>query len=402
MITEQQKHWVRATVPVLREHGVALTSHFYQRMFAHNPELKNVFNMGNQQKGKQQLSLALAVLAYAENIDNPAVLMPRVDSIGQKHTSLDIRPEHYIIVGKHLIASISEVLGEAATAEILDAWETAYNQLAAIMSGHETELYKKQVSQKGGWTGWRPFVVRKKVKESEEITSFYLYPSDGGAVASFIPGQYLSVRVFIPELNLLQPRQYSISSAPGNEFYRISVKRENSASDPDGLVSNTLHSSIAEGDIIEVTAPAGSFNLNAASDKPVVFISGGVGQTPLLSMLESLVKTGSTRSKTWIHGSRSKEVHAFKDLLTDLSTRDKTLSTHFFYNSVESTNNGGGIYEGFLDLNKLQDVCTGDNEYYLCGPAAFIEINYKTLIEKGVKKESIFYEEFGPAVLNLN
>ena len=121
MITQAQKDLVKATVPVLRENGVLLTTHFYKRMFVHNPELKNVFNMGSQQNGRQQTALAMAVLAYAEHIENPGVLMPVVNGIGQKHVSLDIRPEHYAIVGEHLLASISEVLGETATPEIIDA-----------------------------------------------------------------------------------------------------------------------------------------------------------------------------------------------------------------------------------------------------------------------------------------
>lgn len=98
-----------------------------------------------------------------------------------------------------------------------------------MMSGHESKLYDNQVSIKGGRSGWRPFLVKDKVKESEEITSFYLYPADGGPVADFIPGQYISVQLFLPQLNLFQPRQYSISCAPNGQYYRISVKKEASS-----------------------------------------------------------------------------------------------------------------------------------------------------------------------------
>lgn len=123
----EQKALIKATVPILKEHGVMLTTHFYKRMFEHNPELRNVFNMGNQQNGKQQTALAMAVLAYAKHIENPSVLFPVINSIGHKHVSLSIRAEHYSIVGKHLIASISEVLGEGATPAISEAWTIAYN-----------------------------------------------------------------------------------------------------------------------------------------------------------------------------------------------------------------------------------------------------------------------------------
>src|SRR5690606_22906761 len=102
-MTTEQKQLISDTVPILREHGVALTSHFYQRMFTHNPESKHIYNMVIQKNNKQHHALAMAVLDYAEHIENPSVLLPVVDSIGHKHTSLDIRPEHYAIVGRHLI-----------------------------------------------------------------------------------------------------------------------------------------------------------------------------------------------------------------------------------------------------------------------------------------------------------
>src|SRR5690606_24730959 len=142
--------------------------------------------------------------------------------IGHKHISLDIRPEHYPIVGNHLLASIQEVLGDAATPEILDAWEAAYYQLADLMIGIEAKMYKEQTNKPHGWTGWRPFQVGEKITESAEITSFYLYPADGGKVVPHIPGQFISIRLFLPDLGLNQARQYSLSSTPTNEYYRIS------------------------------------------------------------------------------------------------------------------------------------------------------------------------------------
>jgi nitric oxide dioxygenase len=404
MITKEQKDLIKATVPILREHGVLLTTHFYKRLFTHNPDLKNMFNMGNQQNSKQQTALALAVLAYAEHIENPGVLMPVLDGIGQKHISLNIRPEHYPIVGEHLLASISEVLGDAATPAILDAWKVAYFQLADIMAGHEKNLYTNQVEKKGGWTGWRPFIIKEKIKESAEITSFHLYPSDGGLVADFLPGQFLSVRMFLPELNLLQPRQYSISSAPNGSFYRISVKRETAKNpNPDGMISNHLHDAVNVGDLIDVSAPAGGFTLNNDNDHPVVFISGGVGQTPLISMLESLIKSGSKRPKTWIHGCRDKNVHAFKETIEFWESEHDAVKKHIFYNIVEEDAAHDSLYEGWVDLNQIGgNIFAPNTEYYICGPSGFIEKHYQELIAKGISSSAIHFEEFGPQTLNLN
>jgi nitric oxide dioxygenase len=401
MITQQQKDLVRSTVPILKEHGLTLTKHFYNRMFTHNPELKNVFNMGNQQSSKQETALAMAVLAYAEHIENPAVLMPLVDGIGHKHTSLGIRPEQYQIVGKHLISSISEVLGESATPELLEAWKVAYFQLAAIMSGHEAGIYEQAV-KKGGWTGWRPFIVGKKTIESTEITSFYLYPADGGSVADFLPGQFISVKLFLPELNLHQPRQYSLSNAPNSSYYRISVKREFANNgNPDGLVSNYLHDFIDSNHVIDVSAPSGSFTLQQ-NGRPVVFISGGIGQTPLLCMMQSLIETDSMRAITWIHGCRNTEVHAFKTVV-DQWASTHPINQHIFYDNLSESQARKGIYKGWVDLKRIDtDTLSKDAQYYICGPAPFIKKHVTDLVNMGISRESIFFEEFGPQTLLIN
>ncbi|SMC94672.1 NO-inducible flavohemoprotein [Pedobacter nyackensis] len=400
----EQKQLISATVPVLKENGVLLTKHFYNRMFTHNPELKNMFNMGNQESGKQQTALALAVLAYAENIANPGVLMPVVDRIGHKHVSLDIRPEHYQIVGRHLIASIQEVLGAAATADIIDAWTVAYQQLAELMSGHETKLYQQKAAQQDGWTGWRPFFVGKKIEESAEITSFYLHPADGGKVMPHIPGQYISIRVFLPELSLYQSRQYSVSSTPTHEYYRISVKKEKGVElDTDGKISNYLHDFILEGNKVDLTAPAGNFTLAADLDAPVVLISGGVGLTPMMSMLQNLVAKDYNHPITWLHGCRNRNVHAFKAELDEITKANQNVTQHVFYDLPTASDKQEGVMEGFLDINKIASLPQfPGTRYYVCGPSAFIQKQYNDLIAKGIEKESILFEEFGPALLQLN
>jgi len=400
-MTVNQKELVKSTVPILKAHGLVLTTHFYQRMFHHNPELKHIFNKGNQENSKQQMALAMAVLAYAEHIDNPSVLFPVVDSIGHKHTSLNIRSEHYAIVGRHLLASIEEVLGELATEELLEAWAVAYQELADLMSGHEQRLYDKKVNQKGGWTGWRPFVVKEKVVESSEITSFYLYPVDEGTIADFKPGQYLSLRLFLPELNLLQPRQYSISCAPNGSYYRISVKRERGSQHPDGLISNRLHQVIKPGDIVDLSAPSGVFVLqeDPIKTKMNVFISGGVGQTPLLAMLESLIQQKDTSAIHWIHGCREVDVHAFKDKITEVISHHENVKQHIFYDEVNELTEH--VYQGWVNLGQVKDIVSADATYYICGPRGFIEKHYRYLLDQKIDKTAIHFEEFGPASLTF-
>jgi nitric oxide dioxygenase len=398
-MTQDQKDLVKGTVPVLKEHGVALTTYFYNRMLTHNPELKNVFNSANQRTGAQPTALAMSVMAYAEHLANPEVLAHAVSKIANKHVSLDIRPEQYAIVGKHLLASISEVLGAAASPELIDAWAVAYTELAEIMIGTEANLYDASVAKEGGWTSWRPFLVQRKICESQEITSFYLYPSDGGKVADFSPGQYITVRVYVPELKVLQPRQYSISCAPNGNYYRISVKKEQGTEErPAGYVSNLLHNKVEEGDILEVSPPAGDFILDPEKDGPAVFISGGVGVTPFISMLEYLIQTGKDRAITWIHGCRGFDVHAFRDNVKELGGHHKTMSIHTFYDKLEvdPTEN---YYEGYVDLDKVKDAIAPNADYYICGPALFIKKHFDFLKSRGVNARDIHFEEFGPANL---
>jgi len=396
----EQKQLIKATIPILQSSGEILTDYFYKRMFEHNPELKLVFNMGNQANGKQKHALAGAVLAYAEHIENPAVLINVLKGIGNKHVSLNIQAQDYAIVGTHLIASIQEVLGDVATPELVEAWTGAYNELAEIMISIEAEFYLKNTETTGAWNGWRNFTIKDIVNESDEIKSFYLYPTDGKEIATYIAGQYLSVQVFVEQLGLLQPRQYSLSSAFHPNYYRISVKKETALdAQPEGMVSNTLHQ-MKEGDTVNVSAPAGNFSLQSV-DAPIVLISGGVGVTPLLSMLETNQK--SNKNKTvWIHGCRNASVHAFKEVIDTIEEESDWLETFLFNEDIEQ-NAESGVIKGRVDLAKCKEAILLENaRYYLCGPAPFIKTHYEALVDFNVDKANIFYEEFGPQSVSLN
>jgi nitric oxide dioxygenase len=192
-LDEDQKALIKASVPVLREHGVTITALFYSNMLAAHPPLHDIFNTANQVHLQQPTALAMAVLAYAENINDLTPLGPAVELIAGKHASLYVRPEHYAIVGKHLIEAIATVLGDAATPVLADTWTRAYWMLAEIFIKREEEMY--QAAE--GWTDWADFRVAKKVKESEEVTSFYLEPVNETLkpLPSFIPGQ-VSIQFF--------------------------------------------------------------------------------------------------------------------------------------------------------------------------------------------------------------
>ena len=162
MLSNQHIEVVKSTIPLLESAGPALTEHFYQRMFNHNPELKDIFNMTHQKSGRQSVALFEAIAAYAKNIENLSALTDAVERIAHKHTSFNIQAEHYQIVGHHLIETLRELASDAFTPQVEEAWTAAYLFLAQIFIDREGELYLQRKQAVGGWKNARRFVVKEK------------------------------------------------------------------------------------------------------------------------------------------------------------------------------------------------------------------------------------------------
>lgn len=387
MLTKQQIELVKATVPVLREHGVALTSHFYKRMLSHNPELMQVFNMGHQRAGFQQQALAGAVLAYAENIENLPALLGAVAHIANKHVSVGIRAEHYPIVGKHLIASIKEVLGDAATPELIDAWTAAYMQLADVLIGAEKAIYDKNAVAEGGWTGWRFFKVAEKSKQTDNVTSFKLVPVDNGKMPEVKAGQYISVRVFVKGQDLIQPRQYTVVKADATSLTIAVKKVEAVEKSPAGMVSNTLHNDINEGDVVEVSFPVGEFNLPEGNGE-LCLLSAGIGITPLFAMLKDAVQKDPTRKISFVHVCKNKEAIPFREELA-LVVKEGNASFEVF-----ETSEHGRPSEDFF-----KSLVSQGADYCICGPVPFMKLAASELVKNGVAENKIHAEKFGTGAI---
>lgn len=405
-LTPDQVSVIKATVPVLAEHGKAITTHFYRNMLEENPSLKNIFNQTHQVTGHQPAALAGAVHAYAANIDALGNLSAALELICHKHASLYIRPEQYDIVGKYLLKSLKEVLGDACTDDILDAWGAAYGQLAEIMIGKEESLYQEAK----GWTDWKEFRISRKESESEQISSFYFEPvEEGFKLPTFKPGQYVSVNIFVDELGLWQARQYSLSDAPGKGYLRISVKKEPGLEmgDPkamthEGYLSNLLHTKKNVGDAVKLSHPFGDFFFEDNSqDKPVVLISAGVGLTCLMSILNTLTAQPSKRPISWIHVARNKKVRAFKSHLDSLVSQFENLHSVLFASSPGEDEVQGQDYDikGKMDLDKVskEDLYLQNSEaqYFVCGPTKFMLDMEAKLKGNGVPAERVNMELFG-------
>lgn len=389
---------VKATVPALEAHGLEVTRRMYERLFQ-DTAIRELFNQSHHgDAGSQPKALADAVLAYARNIDNLAVLGGAVERIAQKHVALNILPEHYPFVAQALLGAIQDVLGDAATPEICAAWGEAYWFLAELLIGREGAIYRDIASQPGGWNGWRDFVVESVTEESEIIRSFVLRPADRKPVLRHQPGQYLGFLFEVPGYGVLK-RNYSISCGPNDRTYRITVKREATPGIPPGLVSNWLHDQVWLGTVIKVTPPAGDFFLEPSHTAPVVLVSGGVGLTPMMSMLEAISETTPDRPTWHIHGALNGRVHAMGVKTRQLAARTKGIRTHIFYADPHADDQLGEHYDeaGLINAEWLaQHTPFDDATYFLCGPKAFLRALVNGLIANGLSSNRIRYEFFGP------
>ncbi|WP_299493078.1 NO-inducible flavohemoprotein [uncultured Shewanella sp.] len=400
MLSENTVKIVKSTIPLLVNAGTGVTEHFYNRMFTHNPELKNIFNMGNQATGKQPFALFNALAAYAQHIDNLEVLTSALSRINHKHTSLNILPEHYPIVGHHLIETLRELVPDAFTPDVEEAWTQAYNLLADLCITQEQGLYQQKSNSKGGWSGERLFIITNKSVESELVTSFTLMPKDGGEVIEHLPGQYLGIKVKPEEADYTEIRQYSISDKARRDGYRISVKKE--LNNPKGIVSNFLHS-LPQGAEIAVYPPSGDFYL-AHVDNPVVLISAGIGLTPMMSMLETLVERQLPIPVHYLHACENQEQHSFANRVETLLGEYKSLNAHTWYHktaeqpfSIIDEQTRHQLHGGLMELSEIKrELPIEKGHFYLCGPNAFMSFIKQQLLLLGVKQTQIHYEVFGP------
>jgi ferredoxin-NADP reductase/ferredoxin len=246
--------------------------------------------------------------------------------------------------------------------------------------------------------------VVDKVRESRIITSFHLQPVERDSWRPFEPGQFLVLR--IPEQGDRRPvpRSYSVSSSPYRRgHYRITVKRETAPAPgvPEGVGSCWLHDKVNVGDVIQASGPRGEFALDRKSQRPVVLLAGGVGLTPLVSMLHAL-KDEPARQVCFIHACDNGEVQALRDEVLFLSRSRRGIDVHFCYRFPTASDTLRRLHhsEGLVTRELLDRVIRpGDYDYYLCGPTPFMKVVYGLLRQGGVRKKRIAYEFFGPATV---
>ena len=383
MLSPESAGTVRATLPVIAGAIQEITARFYDTMFADNPELlRDLFNRGNQANGEQRVALAGSIAAFATALverpgEPPTTMLSR---IANKHASLGVTEDQYAVVHKYLFGAIGEVLGGAVTPEVARAWDEVYWLMAGTLIGLERDLYREA---RLGWT--RAIVVERR-DETPDVAAFLLRPD---TPMSFRPGQYVSVRVTLPD-GARQIRQYSLSNSPESDHWRITVKRVRGEGAPEGEVSAWLHERVLAGDVLTVSAPFGDLTL-PEGDGPLLLASAGIGLTPMLSMLGHLAATGSDRRVVVVHADRSPDAHVHREELTELVAALPGATLHRWY---ENPDPGHAGHTGLADLSAIElpeglVAC-------LCGPLPFMRAVRAQLAERGVPASSIHYEVFGP------
>lgn len=392
MLSLESAAVIRATLPVVSEALDEITARFYGTMFAEQPELLDgLFNRGNQASGEQRKALAGSIAAFAQALladpdTRPDALLSR---IAHKHAALGVTEDQYTIVHKYLFRAIGDVLDEAATAEVVSAWDEVYWLMAGALIAQEARLYQEaQVDPRHPWRRW---TVVERREETPDVASFLLRPADDGPLPAARAGQYVSVRMRMPD-GIHQTRQYSLSNAPGDRLRRITVKRVASvAGAPEGEVSNQLHRTVRTGAELTLSAPFGDVVLDD-TDTPLVLVSAGIGCTPMVGMLEHLAATGSARPVRVLHADRAPADHALRADTRRLVAQLPDARAEFWYerDAAEET----GARTGLMDLDGL-DLPAGADAY-LCGSLPFMRAARAQLLQAGIPARQIRYEVFGP------
>ncbi|WP_018603132.1 globin domain-containing protein [Mycobacterium sp. 155] len=382
---------VRATASVVAANADAITARFYPRMFEAHPELLRLFNQGNQATGDQSKALAGSVVAYAVQLIDPDA--PSFDHvmrrIAYKHVSLGIRPEHYTIVGEHLLAAVGEVLGDAVTPEIAAAWSEVYWLFALQLVAEEARLYLEAGVDPNQPT--REYRVVRRIEETADVISLVLEPVDGEPLPDIAPGQYVSVFVNLPNGDR-QPRQYTVSSTAVHTRLQITIRRVRGVNGaPDGRVSSYLHDQVKVGDVLEISAPAGDFVVTP-TDGPLLLASAGAGITTVLPIVEHIARTQPQRKVVVAHADRRAQDHALRDTVLHLGRELDDFTAYAWYETVDDGDTRSR--HGYMDLTDVP--LPDDIQVFTCGPLPFMRYIRTTLLERGVPASRIRYEVFGP------
>lgn len=373
---------IEATLPVVGAHIGTISQVFYERLFRAVPSLIDTFNRTNQANGDQQRALAGSVASFASLLvsDDPVDIDAVMARIAAKHASLGVRAAHYEIVRTHLFAAIGEVLGEAVTPEVAAAWHEVYTLMANSLVEQETALYQRAGVTSGDV--WRTTIVSEHEYDGAHAATLYLRSEDGSPLPAFLPGQYISVRVLLPEGGE-QIRQYTVFPGRTRGEWAITVKRI-----PGGFVSPVLCDGVRPGHRLVVSPPFGVLVVDGG-DEPLLLVSAGVGVTMTIAALRHLLDRRDPRSIDVVHIDRTPYEQPHRTEISSLVGALPNARLHVRYTEYDEIRSDGRTPLSGLPLPT-------NAQTYVCGPIPFMRAIRSDLVATGVAPQTIHYEAFAP------
>jgi nitric oxide dioxygenase len=383
---------VKATLPLIGAHIDEITTEFYRRLFGNHPALsRNLFNRGNQAQGSQQRALAASIATFATHLVDPALPHPAelLSRIGHKHASLGVTAEQYPIVHENLFAAIVEVLGaETVTAEVAAAWDRVYWIMADTLIELERGLYAGAGVDPGD-----VFRRLRVVSRIDDPSGAVLVTVRSTEPVNFLPGQYVSVGVTLPD-GARQLRQYSLVNDAGTTDLTFAVKPVDAISaQPAGEVSNWIRANLCVGDLLDVTLPFGDLHACGSEGKALVLVSAGIGVTPMIGILEHLAAERPDTHVRVLHADRSDTSHPLRERQHELIEALPNSSLDIWYEDGVTAGTPG-VHPGLLSLAGVE--LPVDAEIYLCGGAGFVAAVRTQLGDRGIPLDRVHCELFAP------
>mmetsp|Transcript_63497 Transcript_63497/g.151394 ORF Transcript_63497/g.151394 Transcript_63497/m.151394 type:complete len:469 (-) Transcript_63497:123-1529(-) len=310
-------------------------------------------------------------------------IQPVLDALAARHCSLNVQPHHFLIFHENVMDGIQEVLGAYITMEVRNAWSNSLLYASRVLIDREEAMYREARMRKGGWRGFREFVVVRRQAETPNISTFTLKPLDArSSKFEFRPGQVIGIKSDANRDSMLAPRCYAITSQPGEPFLQISCKKHHG-----GRFSTFLHEKAKVGSNLMVTPPFGTFGeaefREGNAGGTIVMLTAGIGLASCISLLQAL----GNRVVLVAHIDRNQSFHPFRQRLMDSPA---VFQVHYTDDSGRPPKNIAA---------KIAEKVGDKHSWYICGPPGFMADAMASLVEFGIPQDKIHHEVYGPEVL---
>jgi len=321
----------------------------------------------------------------------------------QKHCALGVKAEHYPLVYQAFMHAVAEVLGDAATPEVADAWGKVVLYIARAFIGREVEIYEKSSNIEDGWFGFKNFKITGKKRETDSVYTYNFSPVDGSQIPEFKSGQNVTVRLAIPNsLSATTMRHYTVTNAPGESYLSISVLCEKGIHKPDGQVSNYLRENLFIGDTIDIGMPFGLVEPQLFdANKPIVLVAGGIGITNCFAILNHFVKNEYNKIY-FCHCLHDGASHPFRNEVANIALQSNgKVNSLRVYSTPRLIDMKAVDYDvgGRITMGVVKDWVKDDllkSSYLLCAPQGLLDMMIDGLVKEGVSKNQIHFEMYGP------